>query len=390
MNQTYDVLIVGGGPAGGLAAFLFAKAGRSVVLLEAHRRLPERVCGAYLCPAGVALLDNVCLRSELTRGMRSLLGMILVAPNENRLRTRFPGGFTSPDFGISLLRPEFDNRLLAAATRAGACIRMGAAVQEIETQGKRWTVRLQTGETLSAELLIGADGRRSTVARQLALSTEPWQKRVAIHVDLPSLAHTEPYGEMHVFHDGTYIGVNPIGPETLNLSALCDPDQLRGTTPSEFINRRVQGSRHLNTRIDPITDRSRIRATYPAAANVRQVVAPGTALIGDASGFLDPLTGEGIYQALWTALALTQEVTSSPRSAVNDALRRYARRRREQHRGKRLCCQVFQGLVQRPYLSNQVHRLLSVRQGVGDAFIGLIGNNYTPAQAAWNMVKALA
>ena len=75
--------------------------------------------------------------------------------------------------------------------------------------------------------------------------------------------------------------------------------------------------------------------------------------------------------------------------ALNVALRRYADRRRRQHRGKRWCCQVFQAIIRRPRLSNAVHDLLSWREGVGNAFIGLIGNSYTPAQACWNMMKAL-
>jgi flavin-dependent dehydrogenase len=159
----------------------------------------------------------------------------------------------------------------------------------------------------------------------------------------------------------------------------------------EFINQRIQSSVELRHRIAPVTETGKVRATFPAAANVRDVVTSNAALIGDASGFLDPLTGEGIYQALWTARAMAENVSVAWQSdaQLNAALRRYATQRRRQHLGKRLCCQAFQGIIRQPRLSNSIHRLLSFREGVGDAFIGLIGNNYTPAQAAWNIVKAL-
>ena len=70
-----DVLVLGGGPAGATTALLLARAGMKVVLCEAHAVLPARVCGMYLCPAGVALLERLELRERVGTGARKLRGM---------------------------------------------------------------------------------------------------------------------------------------------------------------------------------------------------------------------------------------------------------------------------------------------------------------------------
>jgi 2-polyprenyl-6-methoxyphenol hydroxylase-like FAD-dependent oxidoreductase len=373
-----DALILGGGPAGGMTALLLTRAGLSVMLCEAHTTLPERVCGMYLCPAGVALLDRLGLRERVASDARRLRGMIMVAPNFERLETHFPAGAGIPDHGLSIPRPRLDRTLLVLAGEAGAVIRMNARPTSIERVGCGWCATLAGGETIAARLLIGADGRKSFTARLLGLARPMRRPRIALHVTRPTRMPAPPFGQMHVFDDGAYIGVNALADDTVNLSVVCDPAAPRGMTAVDLINGHIERSPHLSALVEPLAAEAQPIATFPAGSRVRRAATSDAALVGDASGHVDPLTGEGIYGAMWTAEALA-ECVAAGWNDLPAALARYARRRALAHRGKAVLCELFQAIIARPRLANSMHWLLSRRQGVADSFIGIVGNSYSPA-----------
>jgi menaquinone-9 beta-reductase len=374
-----DILILGGGPAGGMTALLAARAGFSVVLLEAHAMLPPRVCGMYLCPAGVAFLDRLGIRERVGEDAKRLRGMVMVAPNLSRLETHFPKTDSVPDHGLALPRPALDETLLDLGREAGAAIRMGARPKRVERHDGGWCATLADGETINARVLVGADGRKSFTARMLGLSLPAQRSRAAVHVDCTSLHAAPPFGQMHVFDDGTYVGLNPITSERVNFSIVCDPNALRGLEVVEFINDHIARSPHLSALLHPLPASEKPGATFPASARVRSAATHDAALVGDASGYTDPLTGEGIYGAFWTADALVQSLANGW-SDPPRALKRYAGIRRHQQRAKAMLCELFQVVIRRPWLANSVHWLLSRQQEIADSFIGIVGNSYSPAR----------
>jgi flavin-dependent dehydrogenase len=131
--------------------------------------------------------------------------------------------------------------------------------------------------------------------------------------------------------------------------------------------------------LQPLPHDAKPGATFPTNARVHRAATHDAALVGDASGYTDPLTGEGIYGALWTAEALVQSI-SAGWSDLPAALDRYAELRSRQQRAKTILCELFQVFIRRPWLANSVHWLLSRRQDVADSFIGIVGNSYSPAR----------
>jgi 2-polyprenyl-6-methoxyphenol hydroxylase-like FAD-dependent oxidoreductase len=258
----------------------------------------------YLCPAGVALLENLGLHQRVAHGARQLLGMIMIAPNLRRLVTWFPQGEGVPDHGLALVRPQLDNALLDVAREAGAEVRMGSRPISLERSSAGWRAILPDGESIDAGLLIGADGRKSSVARMLGLALPVRRSRVAMHIDRPARLSTEPFGQMHVFDDGAYVGINAVDTDTVNLSFVCDPEALRGLPVVNFVNDHIARSPHLSAMVEPLSPDAKPGVTFPTNARIRSAATHDAALVGDASGYVDPLTGEGIYGALWMAMNL--------------------------------------------------------------------------------------
>jgi flavin-dependent dehydrogenase len=197
-------------------------------------------------------------------------------------------------------------------------------------------------------------------------------------------------GQMHIFEDGAYAGMNSVVPGVVNLSFVCDPEALRGRPVVEFINEHLARSPHLQAMVDPLPSTARPVATFPTGARVRSAATHDAALIGDASGYIDPLTGEGIYGALWTAEALCESLRTGWKAEgdLPAALARYARTRARRQRAKAGLNSLFQQVISRPWLANAVHRLLSRRQAVADSFIGIIGNSYSPAHGFARIARA--
>jgi flavin-dependent dehydrogenase len=337
----------------------------------------------YLCPAGVALLERLRLHRRVEASARRLRGMVLVSPGLERLETRFPGDGAVPDHGLALSRPALDNALLEAARESGVDVRMGFRAEPVRWGGG-WRTDDPGCGPVEARLLVGADGRKSSTARRLGLSRPVHRARAAIHIDRPSRRATTALGEMHVFSDGTFIGLNPMSESTVNVSLVCDPAELRRWPAAEALNRRLARSPHLAGLVEPVPPDSRPGVTFPASARVRTAATGDAALVGDASGFIDPLTGEGIFTALWTAEALARRVIAGWHD-LPAALRSYAHARARDQRVKAILCELFQLCISRPTLADGILRLLARRQAAADSFIGIIGNCYSPARGFLRM-----
>lgn len=375
MKTTTDFLIAGAGPGGLILGLELTRLGYQVDLLERLPRQQRTVCGEYLSPEGRAHLLSLGLEGSLS-GFQAVHGMILYSPNGQEVHTTFPEG----KFGVSLNRQVFQERLAQELLRRGGRIHYGEAVSEIEI--------LESGIRVNqhrAPWLIGADGRQSTVARLMEMGfTNPAGKRIALHCYLRPHAPLSLHGQMHILPDGSYVGINPIDAREVNFSLVTEQEALREFSAKELLNFWIRGRQDLHRQFPLITDEP-IKATFPISRESLEIVKGPVALIGDASGFIDPLTGEGMTTAIKSARLLAREIEQQ--TSVAEAFKSYEHHRRNDFSEKEKLNRGFQRLIRNKSACEAVALILKGSDLARSSFIGTIGNIYTPSEALRKMVS---
>ena len=375
MNQKlYDLCVVGGGPAGSILARMLAKQNWEILLLEANGMPKRKICGEYLCPRGKQILEEMGM-DFLFKKMRSIHGMTLYSPNGTKVETDFPSALA----GLSLRRDLFDEALLQEAKAAGVHTQRGKRVENIIESGGVWRISTNA-ETFSAKILIGADGRQSLVSKALKNDMPPFSDKVALHINLPTEAPTGNKGEMHILGNGSYVGLNPTGEDEWNLSLVCDATEVKKSgDPKLALVSSLKESASLSSRFLPFPENVPVKVTYPISHGVKKIFGKNWALVGDAAGFVDPLTGEGIYQAIFSAKILGDELAALPLGAdVSPALASYAAAYKDSFFAKRKLNFFFQRLIRFNFACDWVGSFLSKRKAKADIFIGVVGNLISP------------
>lgn len=390
-----DVVIVGAGPAGSATARLLAELGHDVILLDRHRFPREKACGDCLSAEATRLLQRIGLLDRvLAVRPAHLRGWRIVAPAGHD----FVGTFsdTRPNassHALSIRRALLDAALVDGAREAGARFVAPVQVTDLLRDGHgRVTgvrVRAVDGEplTLRARLTIGADGLRSIVARRLDLvGRAPVLRKLSLSVHLSDVADLADIGEMHLT-DGACAGLAPItgpgeasGGRRANLTLVVDSTRFARDVARDrdaFFGRMIERFPRLAGRV-PIDDalKGEVLASGPFDRPTRDVVADGAALVGDAAGYYDPFTGQGIYQALAGAEQLAAEADAALRSGDVSArrLRRYARRRAALVDEARALQRVIEFALSRPALADLAIRRMARSPLAAEAIIAATGD----------------
>jgi geranylgeranyl reductase family protein len=328
-----DVIIAGAGPAGSVAALVLARAGARVLLLDRETFPRDKLCGDTVNPGAVARLRALGLEDGGLATARPLAGMRVSGPTAT-VTTSYGDGRRA----LALTRRALDAWLLDAAIAAGARFESGLVVREPlvdDTHGRPLVRGLCVSRgpdapttRLPAMITIAADGRRSTLAHALGLMRHPTRpRRWAYGTYATGVTGTDDYGEMHI-RPRWYAGVAPLADGIVNLCIVTEPEA--GEAPMDVVTRTIARDTALRDRFASAAFESDVRVLGPLASDARGVGADGLLLAGDAAGFVDPLTGDGVRLAIESAeLAAHEALRAIETGDMGAALVRlsFARRR---------------------------------------------------------------
>ena len=394
-NSEYEIAVVGAGPAGAALAAHMARAGKQVVLLDKDTFPRDKPCAECLSPVATPMLAELGVLDELlaTRPARRP-GFRVFAP-DGRI---FQGDFAAtkdatgtPYFetGLAIPRRRLDASILGAARRAGAEIREGWRLATLDRdESGRWHLTSVTGDVLHARLLVAADGVHSTVARRLGLQSPGGMRKIALVAHLRGIANLSDCVEMHVA-GGRYVGIAPL--EQREDGDLCnvamvvdearDGRRLAGRA-QEFLIESLGTFPGLRDRLGNLSVERRALTVSRLHTRVRRFSGEGLLLIGDAAGYYDPFTGEGIARALRSAqIARDAALAAFEANDLSAAfLARYDRSLRRELRGKRTIERIIQTAVRYPPLMDHIARRLTRNKSMADTVVAVTGD-ILPASA---------
>jgi geranylgeranyl reductase family protein len=386
VQRVTDVIVVGAGPAGSSLATRLARSGIDVLLLDRAVFPRHKPCAEYMSPGTVRLLHEIGAgpRIEAVAGAR-LHGFLVDAHGRSSMRGAFGvarGWCDAPEYGLGVSRAVMDAALVNLAREAGAEVREGTRVTEVVRDDGRVTgVQALTAAgpiELRAALVVGADGVAGVVGRRLnLLRLRGGMRRLSLVAHMAGIADLGEFGEMHVGRDG-YCGIAPLGDGIANLAMVLRPRadiHVAGRAEECFVEM-LHGFGDLGRRAADARFVRPVLRTGPLSYVARSMCGDGFVLIGDAGGFYDPFTGQGVYKALRSA-ALAAPVIVAALAAGDLSRSRlypYEQARRREFRGVLAVEWLIQRFLDRPAMLRRAVRLMGRRRGMANTLVGVTGD----------------
>ena len=361
-----DVLIAGGGPAGLAVAIRAARRGFRTVLLERAAEVPDKACGEGLMPAGLRELEALGALALIdARDRAPFRGIRYLQEDGTTVEGRFPEGE-----GMGIRRTALSAALSRCAVAAGAELRRGS-VRAARAGDGAIVVDTDAGE-LRARLLVAADGLHSPLRRAAGLDGPggaPAQRRFGVRRHF-ALAPWSDLVEVH-WAEGVEAYATPVTADVVNVAFLWSsrPSPAAGATFEEHLSRFPA----LEARLRGAGATSETRGAGPLLQRVRARATHRLALVGDAAGYIDAITGQGLSMAFAAAALLVAALPDDLSQDLAPALRRYDRSLRGRWLRYAIPARALLALARRPALRRRAFRIAARFPALFRTLLDMVG-----------------
>ncbi|MGI8662809.1 MAG: geranylgeranyl reductase family protein [Acidimicrobiales bacterium] len=407
-DSRFDVLVVGGGPAGAATAYWLARAGHAVCVVERKSFPRDKTCGDGLTPRAVHQLEEMGLGEDLKRfhrydGLRAIAHGI-------SMELQWPAHPVFPSYGYVVKRRDLDQMVVEHAVAAGATLRQSteALAPIIEAglvRGAHVAVKgTSATQEIRARFVVVADGANSRFGRALGSArNRSYPQGMAIRGYYESPLHAEPWIESALDvrdRNGNslpgYGWIFPVGDGTINvgIGLLSTFRDWKSVNTSHLMNEFAATAPaywgiSAETATGPPTG-----GRLPMGGSVTPNVGPTWVLVGDAAGTINPFNGEGIDYAYETGRMAAELLDEALVTGDGMALQRYPKMLEAEYALYWKVARLFAKVIGNPPLLNQLTRVGMHSHTLMEWVLRIMANllrddELGPAEAAYRAVAAM-
>ncbi|MEO0514143.1 MAG: NAD(P)/FAD-dependent oxidoreductase [Planctomycetota bacterium] len=355
-----EVVVIGAGPAGSLAARGLGLLGHSVLLVDKQNHPRPKVCGCCLNRYAITTLEQHSLGGLVERlGGRPLHRLNMIAAGRSA-HVPLPRG-------VSLSRGALDSALIVSAQEVGVEFRDGVSAK-VKSLGRDvdegHAIQLGNGDAVRARCVVVADGLGGS-----SLSSVPGfavETQTASRVGLGGVT-AEPV-ERHRIPSGTiemacgqagYLGVVELEDGRLDFAAAIDPSAIKAAGGLPAAASLLMEQAGLNRDDWPVDRVERWRATPALTRRRTRLAGPGVFVVGDAAGYVEPFTGEGMAWAIAGGAAVAAVASDAIKQWDPPQEAEWNAQHRQRIRQRQAGCRLVAATLRRPRLTRAVVRTLA-------------------------------
>ena len=308
MNQSkFDIIIIGGGPAGSTAAMLLSKRGFSVALIEKKAFPREVICGEFLSGEVTQFLEKEnLLDGFLNLNPNPVTSFRFIGSNGKEISSEIPFN------AYALKRSKLDHFLLSNAIQQGVVVYQPAEVKSISQNSDGYNLSVIPDVNLTAKIIIAAYGKQNSLDKKhnrKFSSVKSHLNGLKMHVDKKHFNNFS-LNEIQIYcGSGIYCGLNAVDDNTITVCYLYNRDIVNTSKMSEFdflTGENSKLSSLLKDNFHEMLKSSQVYGTGDIYFGSRELTDRGIFYVGDAAGVIAPLAGDGIGIAVQSAQLISR------------------------------------------------------------------------------------